>query len=467
MSANAFYGTADKENHRESGGRIRRPSAKVRQTVHEQEETVHCCHRLLWEEGSENEDEDHSNEGQDIEEDGFHEEEGTHFSSQGMPTKLSAMPRQRLIQSNSKIPKAVNLPDHSAEGEMFFLGDEDAGLTMHDFSLEQPTTRHTKTKDRHVEHVSSEGVVTDCTNWSNIRAKRRHEPVEEEDQEINIVKAQKLTEHEGRPCAKDYDDITQEFVIMAIGDYHVQLCAEGPMPDHAQETVFLNESWAKASQITGVNLACTPQLAKLMSTQVHGELKTKLRPLVEVMFNFHSSQTKLAIKKNRTLAEELKEGASFAFKHRALVQDECCGFLKAPIIQKVINMMWFVNKNNEGIKHNACFKPFPLPALALVLTAIECCIDEWMTGTWMDIPFMVQDYRSRYDLHLKCLQEFDEVTKEFRVLKAICVRIAKDGHIHSGATVLAMQPQNVVSVQIIAAAIKEHQEGLTTEDESE
>ena len=52
---------------------------------------------------------------------------------------------------------------------------------------------------------------------------------------------------------------------MAIGDYRAQLCAEGPMPDHTQETAFLNKSWAKASQITGVNLARTPQLTKLVS----------------------------------------------------------------------------------------------------------------------------------------------------------------------------------------------------------
>jgi len=31
------------------------------------------------------------------------------------------------------------------------------------------------------------------------------------------------------------------------------------------------------------------------------------------------------------------------------VQDERCGFLKAPIIQKKINTMWFVNKNDEGV----------------------------------------------------------------------------------------------------------------------
>jgi len=41
------------------------------------------------------------------------------------------------------------------------------------------------------------------------------------------------------------------------------------------------------------------------------------------------------------------------------------------------------------------------------------------------------------------------------------------GSIHSGAPALSTQPQNVVSAQIIAAVIKEYQEGLTTEDESE
>ena len=53
------------------------------------------------------------------------------------------------------------------------------------------------------------------------------------------------------------------------------------------------------------------------------------------------------------------------------MQDERRGFLKVPIIQKIINTMWFANKNDEGIKHLVCFKPFPLPALALVLTAVS------------------------------------------------------------------------------------------------
>lgn len=46
-------------------------------------------------------------------------------------------------------------------------------------------------------------------------AKRQWEPIEEDGAEITVVKAQKLTKHEGHPCARDYDNVTQEFVITA------------------------------------------------------------------------------------------------------------------------------------------------------------------------------------------------------------------------------------------------------------
>jgi len=112
---------------------------------------------------------------------------------------------------------------------------------------------------------SSNKYLTGSTR-SDVRAKRRREPIEEDGPETTIVKAQKLTEHEGRPRAKDYDDVTQEFVNAAIGDYRACLCAESPMPDQTQESTLLNASWAKALQTTGVNLMRTPQLSRLVST---------------------------------------------------------------------------------------------------------------------------------------------------------------------------------------------------------
>ncbi|KIK16981.1 hypothetical protein PISMIDRAFT_112329 [Pisolithus microcarpus 441] len=56
-----------------------------------------------------------------------------------------------------------------------------------------------------------------------------------------------------------------------------------------------------------------------------------------------------------------------------------------------------------GVVFHKHFRPFPYPTLVLILSAIECCIDEWMMGMWMDIPFTIQEYHGAYELHLKCL----------------------------------------------------------------
>ncbi|KAI6017493.1 hypothetical protein EDC04DRAFT_2522506, partial [Pisolithus marmoratus] len=96
------------------------------------------------------------------------------------------------------------------------------------------------------------------------------------------------------------------------------------------------------------------------------------------------------------------------------------GFLKAALIQKIVNMMWFANKHDDGMVFPNHFKPFPYLALVLVLTAIECCIDEWMTGTQTDITFTIQEYCNVFELHLNCLWAFEEATKEVGVLPGIC-----------------------------------------------
>ncbi|KAI6116501.1 hypothetical protein F5141DRAFT_987713, partial [Pisolithus sp. B1] len=213
----------------------------------------------------------------------------------------------------------------------------------------------------------------------------------------------------------DYDNVTQEFIATVTREYRAHLCVQAPMPDHTQETMLLNASWARASQVTGINLTRTPKLVKLISTA--SQLKSKLQPLIKAVYGFYSSQSKSAIKKNWALAEELKEGMNFAFKHMAAHEDRQHGFLKAMLIQKIVNTMWFTNKHDDSVIFPNHFKPFPYPALALVLTAIHrfpcaCCIDEWMTGTWTDIAFTIQEYHNVFESHLNCLWAFKEATKE-------------------------------------------------------
>ncbi|KAI6012376.1 hypothetical protein EDC04DRAFT_2904893 [Pisolithus marmoratus] len=129
--------------------------------------------------------------------------------------------------------------------------------------------------------------------------------------------------------------------------------------------------------------------------------------------------------------------------------------------------MWFANKHDEGIMFPEHFKPFPYPTLALVLTAIKCCIDEWVTGKWGDISFTTQEYRSVYEAYLKCLKDFDNTTKEVHVLLAICTRIYEASRVRSGAGTITTESQCKVSAHVVATAIQEHEEGSTTDDESD
>ncbi|KAH7918584.1 hypothetical protein BV22DRAFT_1024362, partial [Leucogyrophana mollusca] len=102
------------------------------------------------------------------------------------------------------------------------------------------------------------------------------------------------------------------------------------------------------------------------------------------------------------------------------------GIFKAPILQKGTNAMWFANKHDKGVIFPEHFKPFPLVTIALLLTVIENCIDEWGTGIRADIPFTINEYRPTFEAHLKDLKEFDRRTKEYKILDKICSKMYND-----------------------------------------
>ena len=106
--------------------------------------------------------------------------------------------------------------------------------------------------------------------------------------------------------------------------------------------------------------------------------------------------------------------------------------------------MWFRNKQDEGVIHEANFNPLTTEALALVLAAvrspdnslipltcclqIECCIDEWISGIRADIPFSTALYKDVYEDHIRCLEHFNKVTKQL-ILPNILVKLYNRGRL--------------------------------------
>ncbi|KIM88272.1 hypothetical protein PILCRDRAFT_62582, partial [Piloderma croceum F 1598] len=228
---------------------------------------------------------------------------------------------------------------------------------------------------------------------------------------------------QGRPKAKDYDDVTQEVLAVAIAVYRCLICTDTPFPDHAKELEFAKIRWKIGCKKLDIRLEMTPELVKMITSRgshVRGELKTKVRPIIE-HYGFESGQHKRTIKRNRELAEELKEGYNFVYS------TDRKGLFRNKNIQKVVNAMWFANKQDDGVSYPEYFKPMPDITVALVLTAMECGIDEWGTGIKTDIAFTAVDYRTVFDAHLKCLRNFQEATKKHELLDKICTKLYNVG----------------------------------------
>ncbi|KAG0698268.1 hypothetical protein DFH29DRAFT_855997 [Suillus ampliporus] len=139
------------------------------------------------------------------------------------------------------------------------------------------------------------------------------------------------------------------------------------------------------------------------------------------------------IKKNRDLAESLKDGSVFVFKDWLSKK----GIYKTELLQEGINLMWFTNRNDEGIIYYKYFSPVPVRAVALVLTAIECCIDEWMQGLKEDIKFTSATYGPVYNGHFSSLLRFDERTAPYKLLEKICTNLHDTARFHAGVESLA------------------------------
>ncbi|KAJ7609181.1 hypothetical protein DFH06DRAFT_1371042, partial [Mycena polygramma] len=221
-----------------------------------------------------------------------------------------------------------------------------------------------------------------------------------------------------RPRARDLDDIDREYTMHSIERFRCYLTSIHLFPDHVQEGEFAKKSWDDTCVAYGERRTFTPTIAKLITARgphMRGELKTKIKPLTEVVYGFKSGHSKKTITFNRDLAEKLKDGARFAFKD----VEEKKGLFKAPLIQKGANVMYYKNRRDEGVAHPDCFNPFPRQGVAAIITTIENTIDEYATGIKTDIPFTANEYRSVYEGHLKSLERFAEHTAKYELLDKI------------------------------------------------
>ncbi|GBE88906.1 hypothetical protein SCP_1403140 [Sparassis crispa] len=280
-------------------------------------------------------------------------------------------------------------------------------------------------------------------------------------------KYQKGSDGSSRPRVKDFDDATQEVLTITIAIFRCMVSTEAPFPDTSTfEIEMAQQAWKKACEQTGLNVMVMTTLIKMImkrTSHIRGELKTKVRGIIQSFYGFQSGENKSAILRNCQRAEDLKDGYSFVYEDPAMKK----GLYKSEIIQMVINDMWFANKHDEGVRYHGYFNPMPVVTIALVLAAVECGIDEWATGIKEDVPFTAASYKEVYQAHLHCLHDFEKHTINYGILRKRCNLWHGNARFHSGAEPISKTTVPALDMSAFEAAIREWEESETNDSDNE
>ncbi|KAG1797667.1 hypothetical protein EV424DRAFT_1271729, partial [Suillus variegatus] len=110
-------------------------------------------------------------------------------------------------------------------------------------------------------------------------------------------------------------------------------------------------------------------------------------------YGFDCSTRESVKAKNRRLICDLKDKFGLCYRVNRKSKTPRSGLFRTRLNQKGANLIWYQNKRDEGIMFDKYFSPFPIPALALLYTVAECCIDEWADGEQTDISFSGGKYK--------------------------------------------------------------------------
>ncbi|TFY56690.1 hypothetical protein EVJ58_g7483 [Rhodofomes roseus] len=238
------------------------------------------------------------------------------------------------------------------------------------------------------------------------------------------------------PRAKDYDVDVKHVLKVANSLFRCRVSTVNAFPSDVLEEEWAQICWGEACKALDVSYAADLKVIKIL----RGELKSKVRPLVESLYGFNDSSAKKAIRENRDRAVALISESAFVYEDPAVNQPDSAyterkGIYRHPIIQKAINITWFMNRSDEGILYNRFFGPaIPIETIALVLTAVQCCIDEWGTGKRTGVSFWENDYKPIYLSHKENLEAFDELNDNaHRHLLKLRKKLHTEARFHSGA----------------------------------
>jgi len=213
--------------------------------------------------------------------------------------------------------------------------------------------------------------------------------------------------HSGVPEPDSADgpkDVSDRVIRIARSLYRCFFSCKDAFPSPGMKEGWERTVWEEACAKAGVHPNQVLQDGKFpdRSMRFFHDMKMKVMHHVESLYGFDTSRAPGVISRNAAHAQALLTAMAFIYREPNFGGTPYNPY-RHPIIQKAINIIWFQNKDSDGIIFHELFTPVPIPAIALALTVIECCIDEWSDGTRRASNWDEARCKTVYNSHISSL----------------------------------------------------------------
>ncbi|KAH9984994.1 hypothetical protein BJV77DRAFT_141797 [Russula vinacea] len=229
-----------------------------------------------------------------------------------------------------------------------------------------------------------------------------------------------------------------------------------PSPDSKKE--WTRDAWNEACEKEAYpDLLRQDEEFVCSGMRLIADIKTKIKHAVESSYGFDTSRAPDIISRNTSRAQALLAEMTFIYRESNFGGRPNYAY-RHPIIQRVINLTWFQNKEDDGIIFYEYFAPIQIETIALALTAIECCIGEWSDGTWKESKLSEERCKAIYVSHLNSLRDLRSHGQHQQggdLLAQIQYDLLKEARIHAGAPPDPITGRGRLPIATLNAALQE------------
>ncbi|KAK0462569.1 uncharacterized protein EV420DRAFT_1639791 [Desarmillaria tabescens] len=224
---------------------------------------------------------------------------------------------------------------------------------------------------------------------------------------------------------RDYSGTAKSVIHEVLQRYENKIFTVDAYPDDTKQAEIVHSLWADVCENVGKEFELTAALQSMIKKQgarACGNVRDRIQPMVSPMYGFQVSDKKKIQQTNKNLYVMLSTGSAFSFKK----PEEKFRQFENKIIFRAICVCWFKNQKAPRIRYSDDYDLIKPESLALVMTILENCIEEWSSGKYVPRPLDEDIQCPRYLAHLADVKKWCEdnmkVTENIRRRWHDCAR---------------------------------------------